>query len=253
PPRRAGGRGGGSAGGSRCRHPLSPPRPAGRLRPGGAANPFVPPLRPHRGRGGGQTPGVAGMSERFAGQVVFITGAASGIGAAAARRFASEGARLALCDLNGERLEAVAGELGIPREQVLMRALDIADSEALCRYVDDTTSHFGALDILVNNAGIGCFGHVDEITPEAWRKTFAVDLDAVFFASRTALPHLRKTRGNIVNTASISGLLGDPGLVAYNVAKAGVVNLTRNMALDHAHEGIRVNCIRPGAVATPLP
>ncbi len=192
------------------------------------------------------------MSERFAGQVVFITGAASGIGAAAARRFASEGARLALCDLNGERLEAVAGELGIPREQVLMRALDIADAEALCRYVDDTASHFGALDILVNNAGIGCFGHVDEITPEAWRKTFAVDLDAVFFASRTALPHLRKTRGNIVNTASISGLLGDPGLVAYNVAKAGVVNLTRNMAVDHAHEGIRVNCICPGGVATPM-
>src|SRR5690606_14937803 len=118
--------------------------------------------------------------------------------------------------------------------------------------VDVCTSYFGALDILVKNTLIGRFGHFDEITPEACRTSFHVGRDAVFFASRTALPHLRKTRGYVVNTASISGLLGDPGLVAYHVAKAGVVNLTRNMAVDHAHEGIRVNCICPGGVATPM-
>src|SRR5690606_13557906 len=143
-------------------------------------------------------------------------------------------------------------KLQLPADRLWLRGVDVADGDAVMQCVDDAAAHFGQLDVLVNNAGIGCFGHVDEITPQAWRQTMAVDLDAVFFASRTALPHLRKTRGNIVNTASISGLLGDPGLVAYNVAKAGVVNLTRNMAVDHAHEGIRVNCICPGGVATPM-
>src|SRR5690606_32394563 len=143
-------------------------------------------------------------------------------------------------------------KLQLPADRLWLRGVDVADGDAVMQCVDDAAAHFGQLDVLVNNAGIGCFGHVDEITPQAWRQTMAVDLDAVFFGSRAALPHLRKTRGNIVNTASISGLLGDPGLVAYNVAKAGVVNLTRNMAVDHAHEGIRVNCICPGGVATPM-
>jgi meso-butanediol dehydrogenase/(S,S)-butanediol dehydrogenase/diacetyl reductase len=190
-----------------------------------------------------------GSMRRFEGLVVSISGAASGIGSAAALRFAAEGAKLALCDLQAERLEAVASKLSA---KVFARAVDVSDGDAYAAYIDDAAAHFGQLDVLVNNAGIGCFGHVDEITPEAWRRTLAVDLDAVFFGSRAALQHLCKTRGSIVNTASISGLFGDPGLVAYSVAKAGVVNLTRNMAVDHAHDGIRVNCVCPGGVGTPM-
>ncbi|MET0379390.1 MAG: SDR family oxidoreductase [Spongiibacteraceae bacterium] len=193
-----------------------------------------------------------GSMRRFENKVVLITGAASGIGAAAAQRFAAEGARLALCDLREPALRGFADTLNLPVDKLFLRAVDVADGDAVMAFVDASAQHFGQLDVLVNNAGIGCFGHVDEITPEAWRKTMAVDLDAVFFGSRAALPHLRKTQGNIVNTASISGLLGDPGLVAYNVAKAGVVNLTRNMAVDHGSEGIRVNCICPGGVATRM-
>jgi meso-butanediol dehydrogenase / (S,S)-butanediol dehydrogenase / diacetyl reductase len=193
-----------------------------------------------------------GAMRRFEGAVVAISGAASGIGAAAAARFAAEGASLALCDLKREALESAAAGLGPPAERIWTKAVDVADGEAYAAFVDAAASRFGRLDVLVNNAGIGCFGHVDEITPETWRRTLAVDLDAVFFGSRAALAHLRKTRGCIVNTASISGQFGDPGLVAYNVAKAGVINLTRNMAVDHAHEQVRVNCICPGGVATPM-
>lgn len=190
-----------------------------------------------------------GSMHRFAGQVVLISGAASGIGAAAVQRFAAEGASLALCDMQSERLDAVAAELGT---RVFTRVVDVSDCEAYARFIEDAAKHFGRLDVLVNNAGVGCFGHVDEITPEAWRRTIAVDLEAVFFGSRAALPHLRKTRGSIVNTASISGLFADPGLVAYNVAKAGVVNLTRNLAVDHASDGVRANCVCPGGVGTPM-
>lgn len=193
-----------------------------------------------------------GSMRRFVGKAVAITGAASGIGAATARRFAAEGAKLALCDLAGDRLAASAEELRLEPDLLFLKAVDVADGAAVEAFVHEAAQALGGLDVLVNNAGIGCFGHVDEITPDAWRRTLAVDLDAVFFGSRAALPHLRKTRGTIVNTASISGLLGDPGLVAYNVAKAGVINLTRNMAVDHADDGIRVNCICPGGVATQL-
>jgi meso-butanediol dehydrogenase/(S,S)-butanediol dehydrogenase/diacetyl reductase len=193
-----------------------------------------------------------GSMRRFEGQVVAISGAASGIGAACAARFAAEGAHLALCDLRLEALEAAAADLGLNAAQLWVQAVDVGDGEAYAAFVHGAAERFGRLDVLVNNAGVGCFGHVDEITPEAWRRTLAVDLDAVFFGSRAALAHLRASRGSIVNTASISGLLGDPGLAAYNVAKAGVINLTRNMAVDHAHEHIRVNCICPGGVGTPM-
>lgn len=193
-----------------------------------------------------------GSMRRFDGQVVLITGAASGIGAAAAARFAAEGARLALADVDGDRLASSTAELGLDDSHLLIRAVDVGDEDQLTAFVDDTAATFGALHVLVNNAGIGCFGHADEISIAEWRRTLNVDLDAVFIGSRTALPHLRLTRGCIVNTASISGLLADPGLLAYNVAKAGVVNLTRNMAADHAAEGIRVNCVCPGGIGTPM-
>jgi meso-butanediol dehydrogenase/(S,S)-butanediol dehydrogenase/diacetyl reductase len=190
--------------------------------------------------------------KRFANKVVIVTGAAAGIGAATARRFAAEGADLVLSDTRDDVQRPVAEELQRGAANVLCQRTDVGDCEEVQRLIDAAAARFGRIDVLVNNAGITYFGHVTEITPEQWRKVMAVDLDSIFFAARAAIPHLAKTRGCIVNTASISGLSGDYGLAAYNAAKGGVVNLTRTLAIDHAADGIRVNAVCPGPVETKL-
>jgi meso-butanediol dehydrogenase/(S,S)-butanediol dehydrogenase/diacetyl reductase len=112
---------------------------------------------------------------------------------------------------------------------------------------------FGRLDVVFNNAGIGAYGLAPDLDPKTWRDVMAVDLDSIFFGGRAAIPQLRRAGGGaIVNTASISGLFGDYGLLAYNAAKGAVVNMTRALAIDHAREGIRVNAVCPGPIETPL-
>ena len=189
------------------------------------------------------------MSGRFEGKVAVITGAASGIGAATARRLRREGARLMLGDLNEEGGQKIAKELG----DTAFRALDVsvlADVEALMQAAVD---RFGKIDIIFNNAGIGAFGRTPDLDPEMWHRIIDVDLHSVFYGCRAAIPHLRKNGGGaIVNTASISGLFADYGLAAYNAAKAGVVNYTRAVAIDHARENIRVNSVCPGPIDTAL-
>ena len=189
---------------------------------------------------------------RFKDKVVLITGAASGIGAASARRFAAEGARLALSDVRKDVLADSAGRLNLGADRLLTGLVDVAEPGAIGSFVERTVEVFGRLDTMVNNAGIAAFGKVTELTDETWRQVMAVDLDAVFYGSRAAIPHLAKTKGSIVNTASISGLFGDYGLAAYNAAKGAVVNLTRVMAIDHGRDGVRVNAICPGIVRTDL-
>jgi meso-butanediol dehydrogenase/(S,S)-butanediol dehydrogenase/diacetyl reductase len=190
--------------------------------------------------------------ERFSDRTVIITGAGSGIGAAAARRFGGEGARLVLADVETDRLKIVADELRAADAEVELRVVDVSSEAEVDRLIAFAVDQFGALDVLVNNAGISQFGHVTELTTEQWRRVMSVDLDSVFFGARAALPHLVKTGGNIVNTCSISGLYGDYGLAAYATAKGAVANLTRNLAIDHATQGVRVNSVCPGGVATPM-
>jgi meso-butanediol dehydrogenase/(S,S)-butanediol dehydrogenase/diacetyl reductase len=193
------------------------------------------------------------MAGRLEGKVSVITGAASGIGAATARRFAREGARLVLGDLNEEGGRAVADELrrgGTTVEFVRVDVTELAEVEALMQVAAD---RHGRLDVVFNNAGIGAYGKTPDLDPEVWRRVIAVDLDSVFYGCRAAIPQLRRAGGgSIVNTASISGLFGDYGLAAYNAAKGGVVNLTRTVAIDHAREGIRVNAVCPGPIDTAL-
>jgi meso-butanediol dehydrogenase/(S,S)-butanediol dehydrogenase/diacetyl reductase len=193
------------------------------------------------------------MRTRFDGRVVLITGAASGIGAATARRFASEGAHLALGDIDDEKLSAFAKELEAGGTGVSQQQIDVAERSEVESFTEAALARFGRLDVVFNNAGIGAYGKVPDLDPDAWHRTIAVDLHGVFYGCRAAIPHLRRAGGGaIVNTASISGLGGDSGLAAYNAAKGALVNFTRALAIDHAREGIRVNAVCPGPIETPL-
>jgi meso-butanediol dehydrogenase/(S,S)-butanediol dehydrogenase/diacetyl reductase len=189
------------------------------------------------------------MSNRLTGRVAVITGAASGIGAATALRFAQEGARLVLSDVHEDEGKRVAADVGA---DAFVRA-DVSKPEEVERLMQAAADRCGALHVVCNNAGIGGYGKAPDLDVELWKQMLAVDLDSVFYGCKYAIPHLRSAGGGaIVNTASISGLFGDYGLLAYNTAKAGVVNLTRTVAIDHAREGIRVNCVCPGPIDTPL-
>jgi len=193
------------------------------------------------------------MAGRFEGKVALVTGSASGIGAATARRLAAEGARLVLGDLDEKRGEQVAAEIDATGKRVAFRSLDVCDREAVEALTQTAVDRFGRLDVVFNNAGIGTYGLVPDMDPEVWHRIIDVDLHSVYYGCRAAVPRLRASGGGaIVNTASISGLLGDYGLAAYNAAKGAVVNFTRTMALDHAREGIRTNAVCPGPIETPL-
>ena len=186
------------------------------------------------------------MTRRFENKVTIVTGAASGIGAATARLFAREGAHLVLADIGDEGGASLAKEFGgIAVKTDVSKEADIA---ALIRTAVDA---YGRIDILFNNAGIGSFGNTVELPPDQWQQVIAVDLNSVYYACHHAIPHM--PRGSaIVNTASISGLGGDFRFAAYNAAKGAVINYTRALAIDHARDGIRVNALCPGLVATPI-
>jgi meso-butanediol dehydrogenase / (S,S)-butanediol dehydrogenase / diacetyl reductase len=187
---------------------------------------------------------------RFTGRTALVTAAASGIGLATARRLGAEGANLVLSDIRLDELEARAKDIEAPR--VLCRRADVRSKADIEAFVATAAETFGRIDVLVNNAGIGRRGRVQDLADDEWRLVMDVTLDSVFLASRAALPHLARARGNIVNVASISGLAGDGGNAAYNAAKGAVVNLTRAMAVDHGPDGVRVNAVCPGLTITPL-
>ncbi|MFQ5666311.1 MAG: SDR family NAD(P)-dependent oxidoreductase [Candidatus Binatia bacterium] len=197
--------------------------------------------------------GEGEMDKRFTGKTVVITGAASGIGAATARRFAAEGANLVLADINEAAGEGLVKELSKSGASVHFLKSDVRDPAQVDRLMETAVARYGMLNVVFNNAGIGAYGKAPDLEIEVWQQVVAVDLHAVFYGCRAAVPRLRAAGGGaIVNTASISGLFGDYGLVAYNAAKAGVVNLSRTVAVDHAREGIRVNAVCPGPIETPL-
>jgi len=190
---------------------------------------------------------------RLKDKVAVITGAASGIGAATARRFAREGARLFLSDINEPGGTAITDELGKGGTAAAFRAADVSVLEQVEALMQAAADAYGRIDIVFNNAGVGAYGQTPDLAPETWHWVLAVDLHSVFYGCRAAIPHLRRAGGGaIINTASISGLFGDYGLAAYNAAKGGVVNFTRTVAIDHARENIRVNCVCPGPIDTAL-
>jgi NAD(P)-dependent dehydrogenase (short-subunit alcohol dehydrogenase family) len=186
-------------------------------------------------------------------QVAIITGGNSGIGQATAERFASEGARVVIAARDPERAASVVEMIRRQGGDALFILCDVSVPEQCQQVVAQTLEHFGKLDILVNNAGMILRNHtVLETTPKQWELMFDVNSKGVFLMSKYALPHLIQTRGNIVNVSSYAGLVGFKGAAAYCAAKGSVVQLTRAMAVDHAGDGVRVNCVCPGSVHTPM-
>ena len=185
----------------------------------------------------------------FEGKAAIVTGGSSGIGEAITRALVKQGAKVLAVGTSEAKLAKVAAELG---DAVVPYVANIGVRAEIEAAVAAAAEKFGGLDILVNNAGTGSMGRAGDVDPEEWRQQMAVNLDAVFWASRVALPHLIKRKGSIVTTASISGMAADYGFTVYNVAKAGVIALTRCMAIDYAADGVRVNCVSPGFVTTPM-
>jgi len=187
---------------------------------------------------------------RFSNKVVLVTGAASGIGEAAARRFGEEGASLVLADMNGEGLERVAAEIGADR--TLIQVADLSNADGCREVVTAAIERFGRLDVLVNNAGKDHLGRVDEGDIADFSTIIETDLYGVFYMTRFALPHLRESYGCIVNVSSVSGLGGDWNHSFYCAAKGAVTNFTRAVAMDEAAHGVRVNAVNPTLVYTPF-
>src|SRR6516162_6204401 len=197
---------------------------------------------------------------RFDDMVCLVTGAGSGIGRATAIGFATRGGKVAVSDVNGESAEAVTAEISAAGGTAVAIVADMANPADIDAMIARTVQRFGRLDILHNNAfGVPAalrdkrLARVADTDQAVWDYTIQVGLTAVMQATRAALPIMRQQGGGaIVNTASISGLFADYGIAAYNVMKAGVVNLTRGTAIEYARYGIRCNCICPGAIDTPL-
>lgn len=187
---------------------------------------------------------------RFTDQVVLVTGAGSGIGAATARRFADEGARVVLAGRTAAKLARTAE--GLEPGRVLLHEVDLGEPEGVAAMVAAAVARFGGLDVLVNNAGIAPMGPFAETPVEDWRRVMAVNVDGVMFGCRAALPHLLERQGSIVNVSSVSGLGGDWGASFYNAAKGAVTNLTRALALELGGRGVRVNAVNPSLTLTGL-
>ncbi|HHF0538850.1 TPA: SDR family NAD(P)-dependent oxidoreductase [Vibrio alginolyticus] len=183
-------------------------------------------------------------------KVALVTGSANGIGLAIAKRLYEEGANVALADWNEEQL-ANAVE-GFDKQRVSAHSIDVSEPDKVAALISDVVTRFGKLDILVNNAGVHVPGSVIEGSVEDWKKISGVNIDGVVYCAKFALPELLKTKGCMVNTASVSGLGGDWGAAFYCASKGAVVNLTRAMALDHGAEGVRINAVCPSLVKTNM-
>ena len=191
---------------------------------------------------------------RLDGRIALITGGAGGIGLATAKRMVEAGAHVALADIRMDAADCAAKQLRQGSVRSIGLAGDVGKAEDANRLVRSTLQEFGRVDILVNNAGVmGRVAPLGELTDEDWHRVITTDLTSVFFMTRAVLAHMRERRsGCIVSVASIAGKEGTPRLVPYSVAKAGIIAFTKALGKEVVGDGVRVNCVAPGVVQTPL-
>ncbi|WP_096701498.1 SDR family oxidoreductase [Magnetospirillum sp. 15-1] len=188
---------------------------------------------------------------RFKDQVVIVTGGGSGIGAATARIFARDGASVTVADIANQ--DEVAKEITKVGGKAIAVRCDVSSSDSVQKMIEATISAFGRLDVMVSNAGVGVLSFAEGTSEEDWDRCQAINVKGGFLCAKYAIPHLRNAGGgSILFTASVAGIQGVAGALPYATSKGAVVNMTRTLALDHAHENIRVNVVCPGATDTPL-
>jgi len=187
------------------------------------------------------------------GEVALVTGATSGIGEAIARRFAAEGACVAVVGRDEERGQRVVREITARDGEAVFFPADVTDDAAVARLLARVVQTFGDLGIVVNNAGLSKAGTVVDTTPGDWEMLWQVNVTSAFLVAHHAMPHLlRRGAGAVINVSSEAGLKGLKDRAAYCAAKSAIVGLTRAMAVDHSPDSVRVNCICPGTVETPM-
>jgi NAD(P)-dependent dehydrogenase (short-subunit alcohol dehydrogenase family) len=190
---------------------------------------------------------------RLSAKVAIITGSGSGIGRASALLFAKEGAEIVVVDINERDAAQTADDVNKAGGSALALHGDVSSQSSCVRIVAETIEAYGKVDILFNNAGVSSFKPLMETTQDEIDHVFDTNVKSVFFLSQATIPHMkRQGNGSIINNASITGIVGAPGMAAYATSKGAIITLTRTMALEHAEDGIRVNCICAGSVDTPM-
>jgi NAD(P)-dependent dehydrogenase (short-subunit alcohol dehydrogenase family) len=189
---------------------------------------------------------------RLGNKVSVVTGAGSGIGRAIAKAFASEGANVVVADINAASASETVNLIQAQGGTAMPALTDVADPESVRRLVGTTIGKFHAIDILMNNAAIQVNKKIEDTTPEEWSRQMAVNVGGVFLCSKYFLPHLRSTRGCIVNMSSVNGTFVEPMCAGYCATKAAILGFTKALAIDHGWEGIRINAICPGYIDAGL-